>query len=146
MMGAEDRYRPNPEYFMRQKNITCHMRAILFDWMMEVCMEFQMKRETLYLAINFVDRYLSLQENLEADKLQLLGVTTLYVASKLEEIIPPKLCDFIQSTDNSSTSSQINELETDLLFRFHWRINPPLVIHYSNLYMSQWDAFIEGVS
>lgn len=37
------------------------MRAILLDWMMEVCTEFKMKRETYYLAVCYVDKYLSLQ-------------------------------------------------------------------------------------
>ena len=35
------------------------MRAILIDWMMEVSNEFMLKKETLYLAINYTDRYLS---------------------------------------------------------------------------------------
>jgi len=35
------------------------MRLILFDWMMEVCEEFMLKRETYYMAINYVDRYLA---------------------------------------------------------------------------------------
>jgi cyclin E len=40
------------------------MRAILLDWMMEVCMEFTLKRETFHLAVNYVDRYLSYNENI----------------------------------------------------------------------------------
>lgn len=31
------------------------MRAILIDWMMEVSMEFMMKRETFYIAVYLVD-------------------------------------------------------------------------------------------
>jgi hypothetical protein len=31
----------------------------MIDWMMEVCMEFMMKRDSLYIAINLVDRFLS---------------------------------------------------------------------------------------
>lgn len=34
------------------------MRAILLDWMMEVCAEFGLKRETFNLALNYTDRYL----------------------------------------------------------------------------------------
>jgi hypothetical protein len=36
------------------------MRAILLDWMMEVCEEFMLKRDTYYMATYFVDSYLSL--------------------------------------------------------------------------------------
>eukprot|EP00362_Geleiidae_sp_MMETSP1317_P000155 CAMPEP_0201284242 /NCGR_PEP_ID=MMETSP1317-20130820/66978_1 /ASSEMBLY_ACC=CAM_ASM_000770 /TAXON_ID=187299 /ORGANISM="Undescribed Undescribed, Strain Undescribed" /LENGTH=44 /DNA_ID= /DNA_START= /DNA_END= /DNA_ORIENTATION= len=35
------------------------MRYILLDWMMEVCMDFTMKRSTYHYAINYVDRYLA---------------------------------------------------------------------------------------
>ena len=32
------------------------MRAILYDWMMEICTEFTLKRETFHLAITYIDR------------------------------------------------------------------------------------------
>ena len=40
------------------------MRIILLDWMMEVCMELMIKRETLYMAVYYVDRYLSMVNNI----------------------------------------------------------------------------------
>ena len=41
-----------------QPHLQPRMRAILFDWMMEVAQEFTLGRETLHLAFNLVDRYL----------------------------------------------------------------------------------------
>ena len=35
------------------------MRAILYDWLMEVCNEFTLKRETYYLATYYIDRFLA---------------------------------------------------------------------------------------
>ena len=35
------------------------MRAILMDWMIEVCSVYLMKRDTYYLAVAYVDSYLS---------------------------------------------------------------------------------------
>jgi len=35
------------------------MRLLLLDWMMEVCEEFGLKRETYHLAASFNDLYLS---------------------------------------------------------------------------------------
>ena len=40
------------------------MRAILLDWIMEVSMEFTLKRETFYITVNLVDRYLSATYNI----------------------------------------------------------------------------------
>lgn len=35
------------------------MREILIDWMMEVCEEFMLKRDTLFIAVDYIDRYLT---------------------------------------------------------------------------------------
>lgn len=60
MRAREATYRPEPTYLSRHPVLTPVVRAILLDWMMEVCQEFLLKRETFYLAQNYVDRYLSL--------------------------------------------------------------------------------------
>ena len=37
------------------------MRSILLDWLTEVCEVYKLHRETFYLAVDFVDRYLTQQ-------------------------------------------------------------------------------------
>lgn len=87
------------------------MRAILLDWMMEVSCEFAMKRQTYYLAINYVDRYLMSVSAIPKTQLQLVGVTSLYLASKIEEVYLLKVSDFAKSTDNGYTSEEIIAME-----------------------------------
>jgi len=41
------------------------MRTILLDWMMEVCAEFGLKRETFNLSLNYTDRYLLSEPGLD---------------------------------------------------------------------------------
>ena len=61
-MEREHAYIPDPFYFEKQQaDVTPIMRTILVDWMVEVCMEFTLKRETFYFALNYVDRFLSAQ-------------------------------------------------------------------------------------
>ena len=79
------------------------MRAILLDWMAEVCNEFQIKRDTYYIAVNYIDRYLSIVYNIKKIELQLIGVTALWVSSKIEEIYAPRILDFVKSTDDGYT-------------------------------------------
>lgn len=38
------------------------MREILVDWMMEVAEEFMIKRDTVYIAVDYIDRYIALAE------------------------------------------------------------------------------------
>ena len=55
---VELRNQPDASYMEKQKEITGAMRAILVDWMVEVHTAFEMVGETLYLAVNLVDRHL----------------------------------------------------------------------------------------
>lgn len=43
------------------------------------------------------------------NKLQLVGVTAMYIASKFEEIFPPELSDFAYITDDTYTKSQVTK-------------------------------------
>lgn len=64
----------------RQPDVTYSMRAILVDWLVEVAQEYKLQNETLYLAVSFIDRFLSLMSVVRA-KLQLLGTAAMFVAS-----------------------------------------------------------------
>ena len=67
-----------------QTDITTPMRCILIDWLVEVCDEFGLLPDTLYLAVPYVDRYLSVV-NVPRTKLQLVGVTSLYIAANFHQ-------------------------------------------------------------
>lgn len=87
LISQENNYRPDAFYFQKtQNNINSLMRTILMDWMMEVCSEFTLKRETFHLSISYVDRYLSKVKNIERSKLQLIGLSSMYIAAKIEVI------------------------------------------------------------
>ena len=71
--------RPKANYIKQQSDITSSMRSILVDWLVEVCEEYKLHTETLYLAINYTDRFLSKMSVLRG-KLQLLGTAAIYIA------------------------------------------------------------------
>ena len=72
--------RPRANYMQRQTDITSNMRTILVDWMIEVTDEYRMHRETLFLAVNFVDRFLSVMA-VQRGKLQLVGTAAMFIAA-----------------------------------------------------------------
>ncbi len=78
------------------------MRILLVEWMMEVCDEFGLKRETYHLAVYYIDLFLS-RINTPIEKLQLLGSSSLLLAAKIEEIVCPRVKDFAFATDNGFT-------------------------------------------
>jgi len=59
MLDRETKTRPNTQYMKWHPSLNEKMRSILLDWLMEVCREFEMQRETFHLTVNIVDRFLS---------------------------------------------------------------------------------------
>merc|ERR1712126_374744 len=65
---------------------TDKMRAVLVDWLVEVQIQFKLVQETLYLTVDTIDRYLNIKgKTLHRSKLQLVGVSAMFLSSKIEE-------------------------------------------------------------
>mmetsp|Transcript_31184 Transcript_31184/g.48638 ORF Transcript_31184/g.48638 Transcript_31184/m.48638 type:complete len:249 (-) Transcript_31184:171-917(-) len=90
------------------------MRQILIDWLVEVAEEYDITLETLLLAKNYIDRYLSLKP-IRKGRLQLLGITALLVASKYEELSPVEVDNLVYISDNTYTKSEVLAFESELL-------------------------------
>lgn len=73
----------NPHMFQRHPTLQPRMRAILLDWLIEVCEVYKLHRETYYLAMDYIDRYLSIHQNVPKNQLQLIGITCLFIAAKV---------------------------------------------------------------
>ncbi|KAL5247144.1 hypothetical protein ACHWQZ_G019115 [Mnemiopsis leidyi] len=113
------------DYLKNQAEITETMRAILIDWLVEVQETFELFHETLYLAVRMVDRYLN-RKNVRKLHLQLLGVTAIFLASKMEERYPPPLEDFIFVCDRAYTEDQILKMERVLCAELEYEVYMPL--------------------
>lgn len=77
----------DPEMFQRHPTLQPRMRAILLDWLIEVCEVYKLHRETYYLAMDYIDRYLSSHHNVPKNELQLIGITCLFIASKVCKLL-----------------------------------------------------------
>ena len=64
----------------KQADITPGMRSVLIDWLVEVAEEYKFNNETLFLAVSFVDRFLS-RMSVVRGKLQLVGTAAMFIAS-----------------------------------------------------------------
>merc|ERR1712156_1196050 len=103
---------------------TSRMRTILLDWLIEVCEVYRLQRETFYLSVDFFDRYMSLTKNIPKTKLQLIGVTCLFISAKIEEIYPPKLQEFAYVTDGACAEEDILTMELVVLKQLNWSLTP----------------------
>lgn len=97
-----------------QKDINEKMRGILVDWLVDVHLKFKLVPDILFMAVNLIDRTLS-QFAVSRSKLQLVGITAMFIYAKYEEIYPPELKDFAYVTDKAYTSSEILDMEGKIL-------------------------------
>lgn len=65
-----------------------------------------------------------------ADKFQLLGVTAMFVAGKLEEIYPPFSHELADLTAESYTPQQIRRMEKLLLTTIEFDVQPPIIPNF----------------
>lgn len=74
-----------------QKIIKPKMRFVLVDWMSQVCHDNCLMRETFYYSVYILDRFLSRTPLSDISELQLIGLTSLVLACKIEEVRPPSI-------------------------------------------------------
>lgn len=135
MLQKDESYTRNQFMMSKHPNLQARMRSILIDWLSEVCEVYKLHRETFYLALDFVDRYLSTVTNVPKHDLQLIGITCLLISSKIEEIYPPKLADFSFVTDGACDEADILTKELVILKALNWDLTPMTVNGWLCVYM-----------
>lgn len=124
---AEMKKMPLIDYMERvQSDINPSMRSILVDWLVEVSEEYRLVPETLYLTVNYIDRYLSGNE-MNRQRLQLLGVACMLIASKYEEICAPQVEEFCYITDNTYFKEEVVQMEADVLNYLKYEMSAPTI-------------------
>nr|QYW07112.1 cyclin A1-2 [Dimocarpus longan] len=125
LRASESRKRPSTDFMDRiQKDINPSMRAILIDWLVEVAEEYRLVPDTLYLTVNYIDRYLS-GNAMNRQRLQLLGVACMMIASKYEEICAPQVEEFCYITDNTYFKEEVLEMESAVLNYLKFEMTAP---------------------
>ncbi|XP_033830051.1 cyclin-A2 [Periophthalmus magnuspinnatus] len=130
----EVKTRPKAGYMKKQPDITNSMRSILVDWLVEVGEEYKLQNETLYLAVNYIDRFLSSMSVLRG-KLQLVGTAAMLLASKFEEIYPPEVAEFVYITDDTYTRKQVLRMEHLVLKVLSFDLAAPTINQFLTQYI-----------
>lgn len=115
---------PNPNYMEHQDDIEWKTRAILIDWLVEVHTRFHLLPETLFLAVNIIDRFLS-EKVVQLDRLQLVGITAMFIAAKYEEILAPHVGNFRHVADDGFTEREILMAERFVLSTLNYDLSYP---------------------
>ncbi|CAI9106045.1 OLC1v1005102C2 [Oldenlandia corymbosa var. corymbosa] len=112
------------DYMGLQPNINARMRAILVDWLIEVHRKFELMPESLYLTVNIMDRFLAMK-TVPRSELQLVGMGSMLVACKYEEIWAPEVNDFIAISNNAYVRNHLLVMEKSILGKLEWNLTIP---------------------
>lgn len=105
----------------RNASVTPFMRMTLFNWLLEVSSTFRFNYRTVFLCGSIFDRYTRLV-SVNPRSLQLLGLTCLYIASKFEDVSPPRVTDLCLLVDNIYTPAQFVDLESKILTALNYEL------------------------
>lgn len=141
MLKKEACYERSSSYLTKHRDLQYRMRSLLVDWLMEVCEEYKLKRSTLYLACEHIDRYMAKSRDVPKTRLQLIGVTALHIAGKNEEIYPPKLTTLVELTDGACTEREVVHQEMLMLHKLKWMLSPVTPVMWINFYVQVHDHY-----
>ncbi|ESO87303.1 hypothetical protein LOTGIDRAFT_183730, partial [Lottia gigantea] len=120
--------------YISKGEITNKMRGVLVDWLGQVQTYEGLTSESLHLCVFMIDRFLTLKL-LHLNKLQLLGITCLLIASKVIERFPPEIPNLCQLTAGAYQPHEVLSMEKDVLNVLMFDLNVPGPIVFLDRYL-----------
>ena len=81
------------------------------------------------------------KKRVRADEFQLLGISALYLAMKMDEVELRRVTEFAFYTENAVSASQIAVQERQIVQTLNFNILPDTLYFWVDLLMDQWDSF-----
>lgn len=110
----------------QQPEIRWHMRPCLVDFLVELHFMFRLRPETLYLALNIIDRYVS-KRVVYVKHYQLVGCAALWIAAKFEDAKErvPTVNDLAQMCQATYDETAFIQMEGHVLSTIQWTLGHP---------------------
>lgn len=108
-------------------------RARMIDWMFEVLGCFQMCEQTFFLSVQYMDRFIAATPRfLELDELHVIGITSMFIASKYEDITPLFMQTLVTRIGhNRFTKENILHYEKEILGTLNFKLTAiPTVLEF----------------
>uniref|UniRef100_A0A1A9WDZ9 Cyclin N-terminal domain-containing protein n=1 Tax=Glossina brevipalpis TaxID=37001 RepID=A0A1A9WDZ9_9MUSC len=110
--------------------IRSKMRTTLIDWIYEVHVGYKLSTETFQLAVVIIDQYLQLVTDVLRSKLQLVGATALFLASKYEQMMTPSLDAYVYACDFQYDRNEVIQMEMKIFKALDFKLTRPLPINF----------------
>jgi hypothetical protein len=116
----------SPSCMDQQPEIRWNMRPHLVDFLVELHFTFRLRPETLYLALNILDRYVS-RRIVYVKHYQLVGCAALWIAAKFEDAKErvPSASDLRHLCQDTYDESAFVQMESHILSTIKWTLGHP---------------------
>lgn len=125
----ELKYMPDHTYMSIQPELEWSTREVLMDWIIDTHAKLRLLPETLFLACNIIDRFMSVR-SVTVNKIQLVGITSLLIAAKYEEVFPPAAKYFSYLTSGNFDEEDILDAERFILQVLEYELSYPNPLNY----------------
>jgi len=123
----------------QQQPVDTECRSQMSEWCFRVVDRCDFNRETVAIAMSYLDRFLATPSGSEAlqDRkiFQLAAMTCLYTAIKIHEseAVDPQ---FVASLSRGAyTEDEVTTMELQIIIAIRWRMNPPTAMCFVQHYM-----------
>ena len=130
------------ENFLNSHKITERMRTRMVDWMIEVLSNYHCDESTYFESVNLMDRYFKQcdmkHQILQPPELHLIGVTSMFIASKYQDIYPLRLKIVKDKIAHNKLSCQeIKDKEDEITRYLDYNLGLPTMWDFINLYLEE---------
>ena len=103
--------------FLQRHTLSPSLRQRMVDWMIEVFSVYQSDPGTFEMSVRLLDGYLDLTKRVITDNdIHLLGLCCIYIASKIEDVIPLQMINIVEYIGhNSFSKEQILKKEIEIV-------------------------------
>ena len=97
-----------PPDFMSKHEINPLIRTKMVNWMLEVLNSFNSNEETIFCAVKLMDKYIwKTQDKLKSEDIHLIGLVSMYLASKTYDIVPIQMKSLIHTVGHDTFDKSI---------------------------------------
>lgn len=90
------------------------------------------------MALTYLNLFTSKNE-VTKHEYQLVGITCLWIASKYEEIYPPKMHNYVDVTDNSYTLQELKDMEGRIIESLHFNLTYTTTLNLLEALSDKWE-------
>lgn len=123
----------DPNYMSMHNEISIKHRTIVVDWLVAVCAQFDLPSDSLFLAVNLMDRFLSLRR-CPKSKIQLIGTTCLMLATKLTDPYYPLPLDFLHVSGYAFSLRELLKAEEIVFEALGYNLTRPTTFNFVSYY------------